>query len=40
MLLQLARDLDVPGKDQHTGYGLQDAAAAIKADPGFYILLT
>jgi len=38
MLLQSARDVDIPGKDQHSGYGILDAAAALKADPRFYII--
>ncbi len=37
MLLYSARDIDVPGKDQYTGYGLLDAQAALQADPAFYI---
>lgn len=37
MLLQSARDIDVPGIDQHTGYGLLDAQAALRADPEFFI---
>jgi len=38
MILHSARDIDVPGWDQFTGYGLLDARAAIKADPDFYVL--
>ncbi len=37
MLLYSARDIDVPGKDQYTGYGLLDAQAALKADPAYYV---
>ncbi len=38
MLLQSAKDIDVPGKDQHSGYGLLDARAALSADPSFFIV--
>ena len=38
MLLNSARDIEVPGWDQLTGYGLLDARAALKADPNFYAL--
>ncbi|RME49850.1 MAG: hypothetical protein D6790_21985 [Caldilineae bacterium] len=37
MIIQSARDVDVPGIDQYTGYGLIDAEAALDADPGFFI---
>jgi subtilisin family serine protease len=37
MILQSARDIDVPGIDQFTGYGLVDAHAALQADPEFFI---
>ena len=37
MLLQSARDIDEPGRDQFSGHGLVDARAALKADPEFYI---
>ncbi len=37
MILHSARDIDEPGVDQFTGYGVLDAAAALKADPEFYI---
>ncbi len=37
MILQSAKDIDVPGTDQFTGYGLLDAAAALKADPKFHV---
>ncbi len=36
MLLNSARDIEVLGWDQLTGYGLLDARAALKADPNFY----
>jgi subtilisin family serine protease len=38
MLLNSARDIEIPGIDQFTGYGLLDAAAALKADPAFEIV--
>jgi len=38
MILQSARDLEIPGHDSFTGYGLLDAAAAITADPAFEII--
>ena len=37
MLLHSAKDVDVAGLDQFTGYGLLNAAAALQADPNFYI---
>jgi subtilisin family serine protease len=37
MILQSALDIDVPGVDQNTGYGLLDARAALEADPAFFI---
>lgn len=37
MLLQSARDIDSPGTDQLTGYGILDAWAALNATPGFFI---
>jgi len=37
MILQSAKDIEVPGIDQFTGYGLLDAAAALKADPNFFV---
>lgn len=37
MLLQSARDIDVPGRDQYSGYGLLDARAALRADPEFFV---
>lgn len=36
-LLASARDIDEPGVDRFTGYGLLDAAAAIGADPAGFI---
>ncbi|HUU50655.1 MAG TPA: S8 family peptidase [Nitrospinota bacterium] len=38
MILHSSRDIDMPGWDQFTGYGLLDAKAAMKADPDFYVL--
>ena len=40
MILHSARDLDPPGVDQLTGYGLVDARAALLADPEFFIEAT
>ncbi|MFQ5881018.1 MAG: S8 family serine peptidase [Candidatus Methylomirabilales bacterium] len=37
MILQSAKDIEVPGTDQHTGYGLLDVRAALAADPAFFI---
>jgi len=37
MLTQSARDIEHPGRDQYTGYGLVDARAALAADPDFYL---
>ncbi|MCI0607202.1 S8 family serine peptidase, partial [bacterium] len=37
MLLQSSRDINVPGLDQLTGYGLLNASAALQADPNFFI---
>ena len=37
ILLHSARDVDSPGRDQYTGYGLVDARAALAADPGFFV---
>ncbi len=34
VLLQSARDVGVPGRDQHTGHGIVDARAALAAEPG------
>lgn len=33
-----ARDVDAPGVDRYTGYGLLDAAASLAADPKSYIV--
>lgn len=38
MLLQSARDIEIPGWDQFTGFGLLDARAALLADPEYYLL--
>lgn len=38
MLLQSTRDIEVPGWDQYTGFGLLDARAALLADPEYYLL--
>ena len=38
MLLNSARDIETPGWDQLTGYGLLDARAALKADPDYYTI--
>ncbi len=37
MILQSARDIGTPGTDRLTGYGELDAAAALAADPEFYV---
>jgi subtilisin family serine protease len=37
MLLQSARDIESPGIDPLTGYGRLDAAAALTADPDFFV---
>ena len=37
MLLHSARDIETPGLDQVSGYGLLDARAALQADPAFFI---
>lgn len=37
ILTQSARDIDTPGRDQFSGYGLLDARAALKADPEFFL---
>jgi len=36
MLLSSARDIETPGWDQLTGYGLLDARAALKAEPDYF----
>lgn len=38
MILHSARDIDTPGYDNFTGFGLLDARAAIKADPNYFML--
>ncbi len=37
MILHSARDVEVPGKDQFTGYGLLDTKKALQADPEYYV---
>ena len=37
MVLQSARDIETPGYDNFTGFGLLNAAAALKADPDYFI---
>ncbi len=37
MLRESARDVALPGVDLHTGYGLIDARAALRADPSFFV---
>ena len=37
MLLNSAKDIETPGVDNYTGYGLLDAVAALKADRNFFI---
>lgn len=37
ILLQSARDIETPGKDNLTGYGLVDARAALSVSPDFFI---
>jgi len=37
MILHSARDVETPGFDNFTGYGLLDAAAALKADPDYFV---
>jgi len=36
MLLNSAKDIETPGWDNLTGYGLLDATAALKADPDYF----
>ncbi len=38
MILNSARDVEIPGTDQFTGYGVVDAVAALNADPAFEII--
>ncbi|MBI4573751.1 MAG: S8 family serine peptidase [candidate division NC10 bacterium] len=37
MIVQSARDIELPGWDQYTGYGLVDARAALTANPDWYL---
>ncbi len=37
LLLHSARDIETPGVDQYSGYGLVDARAALRADVRFFI---
>jgi subtilisin family serine protease len=37
MVLHSARDIETPGIDNFTGYGILDAVAALKADPAFFV---
>ena len=37
VLEQSARDVETPGRDRFTGYGIVDAEAALAADPAFFI---
>ncbi len=36
MVLHSARDIETPGVDNYTGYGLLDASAALSADPDYF----
>lgn len=36
MILHSARDIETPGVDNYTGYGLLDASAALAADPEYF----
>ena len=36
MVLHSARDIETPGVDNYTGYGLLDATAALSADPDYF----
>lgn len=38
MIRQSAKDIEIPGWDQYTGYGLIEARAALNADPSFFIV--
>lgn len=38
ILLHSAKDIETPGVDQLTGYGLLDARAALVADPNFFLV--
>ena len=37
ILEQSARDVELPGRDRFTGYGVVDARAALEADPEFFV---
>ena len=37
MVLHSARDIETPGFDNYTGYGILDASAALKANPNFFV---
>jgi hypothetical protein len=37
LLMQSARDIEVAGVDQYTGYGRLDVKAALAADPAFFV---
>lgn len=37
MVVYSAKDVDVPGRDQYTGYGLLDAKLALSADPSYFL---
>ena len=37
IILQSARDIEVGGVDQYTGYGLLDAKVALNSDPEFFV---
>lgn len=37
MLLHSAKDIEVTGVDQHTGYGLLDARRAMQASPNYFV---
>ncbi len=37
MIIYSAKDIDVPGRDQYTGYGIVDAKAALEAAPNFFL---
>jgi hypothetical protein len=39
MIRQSALDIEVPGWDQLTGYGLVDAKGALTADPNWYLVV-
>lgn len=37
LLQQTAEDIESPGKDSYSGYGLINATAALSVEPGFYV---